>query len=355
MARTENLTGCLTAAITPLKKDLSIDWDGSEKNLNFQLGNDVIGIVPVGTTGESPTLTSEEHNLVIAKTTIFVDGEMLVLAGCGSNSTQEALHYVEMADAVGCDGALLVDPYYIGPSSFEIRENYYWYIARQFPRLWFVPYIIPGRTGCALSAEDLAILARRRNSNVIAVKEATGDRGRMIKTRILTPKGFQILSGDDDKTFEMMVDKNIKASGVISVISNIAPGAVSDMCSCIRSGTITFLARAEEIRAALDPLFKVVTVTTEREERIRGKTVTIKDKFRNPLPIKTMMQGLGMPAGPCRPPLGKMTSQGVEVVRKALRDVWRDNPWVLEPIERSFPVDIEARLRDDTIWQKLAC
>lgn len=357
MPRIDDFSGCWTAIVTPFREDLSIDWQRLEKNLEFQISQEIMGIVPVGTTGESPTLTPEEHNLVIAKTWQLVVDELGCLAGCGSNSTKEALHYLETAQVIGCDGALLVDPYYNGPSSLEIREKYYREIALQFPDLAIVPYIIPGRTGCALSPEDLAILARDY-PNIRAVKEATGDLERMRKTRALVdlvttnPGDFAILSGDDDKTFEMMTDPEIEAVGVISVISNIAPRALNEMCDTILDEEIK---KAEEIKDALSPLFRVVTVLCQREEEIEGEKVTVQDKFRNPLPIKTMMQGLGMPAGPCRPPLGKMTLQGVEIVRNALREVWEKNSWVLKPIEEYYGVDVEERIETDEIWQELAC
>lgn len=332
-------------------ESLKINWEGFEDNLIFQISQGVTGLVPVGTTGESPTLTSRWHNLVIARTWDLVgEDDIFVLQGCGSNSTQEALHYTETADSIGCSGVLLVDCYYNAPSSLELREHYYRKIAESFPELSIVPYIIPGRTGCALSPEDLAILARDC-PNIRAVKEATGDFERMRETRRLAPEGFQILSGDDDATFSMMTDERIKASGVISVISNIAPAAVSEMCKKVLAGERE---EAERIKEALEPLFGVVTVTVPRKEEIGGKEVLIQDRFRNPLPIKTMMQGLGMPAGPCRPPLGKMTSQGVMIVRDALIKVWANNPWVLSSIEEFYDVNIEERLQNSEIWQKLA-
>lgn len=354
MPRITDFSGCWTAVITPFKKSrekLKINWEGFENNLIFQASQGVTGVVPVGTTGESPILTPKWHNLVIARTWDLVrEDDVSVLQGCGSNSTQEALHYVETVNSIGCDGVLLVDCYYNGPSSLELREHYYREIAERFPDLSIVPYIIPGRTGCALSPEDLAILARDC-PNIRAVKEATGDFERMRKTRKLVPEGFQILSGDDDKTLAMMADEGIKASGVISVISNIAPAAVSEMCKKMLEGERE---KAEEIREALEPLFGVVTVTVPRTEEIEGEEVSIQDKFRNPLPVKTMMQGLGMPAGPCQSPLGKMTLQGVMIVRDALRKVWENNPWVLLPVKEFYHVDIAARLADDQIWQDLA-
>lgn len=349
MPKINEYSGCWTALVTPFKEDLSINWEGFENNLIFQISQGIAGIVPVGTTGESPTLDFEEHSLVITSTRHLVEEDTFVLAGCGSNSTKEALHFVEIAHNIGCHGVLLVDCYYNGPSSLELRENYYREIAQRFPELSIVPYIIPGRTGCALSPEDLAILARDC-PNIRAVKEATGDFLRMRITRSLVPEEFYILSGDDDKTLAMMTDREIQAEGVISVISNIAPGAVSQMCEKALAGQIE---EAEEIRKALEPLFQVVTVPTIREEEIRGQEFSVQDKFRNPLPIKTMMQGLGIPAGLCRSPLGKMTPQGVQIVRNALKEVWEKNSWVLRPIEEFHRVDISERLEADEIWQSL--
>lgn len=332
----------LTALVTPFKEDGSINWQGLRKNLEFQMRfPSVDGVVPVGTTGESPTLAPEEHILVISQITHWTEeAGLFVLAGCGSNSTEEAFQYTQVAAEIGCDGALLVDCYYNGPSSLELREEYYRPIAEAFPELTIVPYIIPGRTGCALLPEDLALLAKKY-PNISAVKEATGDLERMRKTRELVPERFQIYSGDDDKTFAMMEDPQIRATGVISVISNIAPQAVQRMCEAFSEGEIE---EARQIQQALEPLFKLVTVTIGQ------------NKFRNPLPIKTMMAGLGIPAGPCRRPLGKMVPEGVERVRVTLRKIWenKETRWVLEPIEAFYGVNISARLADDKIWAELS-
>jgi 4-hydroxy-tetrahydrodipicolinate synthase len=303
----------------------------------------VAGVVPVGTTGESPTLSPEEHVAVIEQVIKWVKKRVFVLAGTGSNSTQEALEYTGKASELGADGVLLVDCYYNGPSSYELSENYYKPIAQSFSNLTIVPYIIPGRTGTALLPEDLAILAQNY-PNINAVKEASGDFERMRKTRELLPRNFKIFSGDDDKTFAMMVDPQIRACGVISVISNIAPAAVQKMCEKILHGEID---EARKIREALDPLFKLVTVFCERPGS------GIKDRFRNPVPIKIMMQVLGMPSGPCRPPLGKITLSGAEIIRDALKEVWEKNAWVLQPIEEFYQVDIPQRIANNRIWTEI--
>ncbi len=337
--------GALTALITPFTERGDIDWKGFLQLIEFQAHEGISGIVPVGTTGESPTLNEHEHDFVNSRT-IDAKSGLFILNGCGSNCTEEALHYVERVSGFGGQAVLLVDSYYNGPSSLELRREYYAPIAKEFPDILIVPYIIPGRTGCKLLPEDLGALSREF-PNICTVKEATGDLGNMRAIRRMTSPSFQIFSGDDDKTLGMMTDPNVKACGVISVISNIAPFAVQKMCQAVFSGN---LSGADETKAKLDPLFKVVTVLADRGQH----GLSIIDKFRNPLPIKTMMNGLGMPAGPCRQPLGKMSLLGVRMVHDALSSVWKDSPEVLLPIEEFFNVNIGARLADEEIWRALA-
>ena len=159
---------------------------------------------------------------------------------------------------MGAQAALLVDCYYNGPSSLELRTQYYEVIAKAFRKTFITPYVIPGRTGTKLEVEDLAIL-HRKYKNVRSVKEATGDLERMARTRTLLGEDFDILSGDDDKTYEMMTRQDIRASGVISVISNIVPGPIHEMVQAIKQGD---LGKANRFKRTLDPLFKLVTVST---------------------------------------------------------------------------------------------
>ena len=153
------MRGTWTALVTPMNPDASIDWDGLRKNTDFQISQGVTGVVPVGTTGESPTLTWEEHDMVIEVAVRQCKGRCGLLAGTGSNSTAEAMRGT--AHAVHCrvKGILAVDCYYNGPSSQELRDEYYAVLAAGYPRTTIVPYVIPGRTGTTLLPEDLAILA----------------------------------------------------------------------------------------------------------------------------------------------------------------------------------------------------
>lgn len=338
----ERFEGVWTAMVTPLNRKGEVDYEGLEKNVRFLVENGS-NLVPTGTTGESPTLDWKEHDHVITKTAKLSKGKGFVIAGTGSNSTKEAFRGTKHAVEVGAQGALLVDCYYNGPSSLELRTQYYEVIAKSFRKAFIMPYVIPGRTGTKLEVEDLAIL-HRKYKNVRSVKEATADLERMAKTRSLCGEDFDILSGDDDKTFEMMTRDNIRASGVVSVMSNIVPGPIGEMVKAITKGDME---RANYFKEVLDPLFKVVTVNTI--EFYEGFEVPC--KFRNPVAIKTMMKGLGMPAGPCRPPLGKMTPKGVEIVRSALKTVFHKDKEILRPIEEFYKVKMEERLSNDRYWK----
>lgn len=330
--------------ITPMS-DSSVDYDGLKSLLEFQVRSGVSGVVMVGTTGESPTLTWKEHMTVIEQALNHVSERFLVVAGTGSNSTEEALEATKRSWDFGARAALLIDPYYNGPSSVEIRKEYLEPIARSVPEMQLIPYVIPGRTGTQLMPHDLAIL-HRTLKNVNSVKEATGDYDNARLTRKLCGDRFSILSGDDDRTYELMTMDDIKACGVVSVVSNFAPKAVHDMCKSIIAGELD---RARRLAEALKPLFQTVTVKTD-ETSPYG---TVSCKARNPLPCKTLMDIMGMPSGLCRAPLGKMTRNGVELLMEKARMVYRSNPDILHPIEEFFDVDLQKRLYDDSYWRDL--
>lgn len=337
--------GCYTAIITPFIHD-SVDYDGLAQLVNFQIQNGITGVLAVGTTGESPTLTWEEHNRVIQKVAEITKGQCLCIAGTGSNNTWETLSATEHAVAAGVDAVLLVDPYYNGPSSLEIRREYIAPIAKKFPMVQIIPYIIPGRTGAQLLPQDLAMLAETFE-NVRTVKEATGNLDNMRLTRKCCGPDYMILSGDDGLTFDMMTDPQILAAGVISVISNVAPRAVVDLVAFLNRNEV---AQARQTVAALAPLFDLVTVKT-LEKTPHGEVVC---RARNPLAIKTLMNILGMPSGPCRRPLGKMTKNGIEKVLAAVRQVQADTPEILAPAARFFNVDIDERINTPANWENLS-
>ena len=338
-------SGCYTALVTPMTSDRQVDYEGLRRLVEFQIREGVSGILAVGTTGESPTLDWNEHNKVIEKVYEHSGSKGLTIAGTGSNSTQETMEGTEHAAKIGVKCVLLVDPYYNGPSSLEIRREYVEPVAKRFPEVQVIPYVIPGRTGTQLLPPDLAVL-HQQHKNVTAVKEATGNLENMRLTRKLCGRNFVILSGDDDKTFTMMTTPEIAASGVISVISNIAPRAVNDMTGYILNGKVE---EARNICTALQPLFDIVTVKTQEQTPFGLVTC----KARNPLACKTLMNILGMPSGPCRRPLGKMTQNGLETVLANARKVFEKDPEILAPIEDFFDVSLQKRLYNEKFWQGL--
>jgi 4-hydroxy-tetrahydrodipicolinate synthase len=323
----------------------SLDFDGLHDLLEFQAENEIAGIVAVGTTGESPTLDWPEHLSIISKAKTFANDDLLVIAGTGANCTNESIEATRNAVDHGITTMLLVDPYYNGPSSLEIRREYYEPLAEEFPNTDLIPYIIPGRTGTMLLPEDLAILSEKY-SNIAGVKDATGDPNNQRAIRRLCRQGFPILSGDDEKTLSMMEDPAIIATGTISVVSNVLPGAMVEM---IEAQLDNDNARARKLAADLRPLMDIVTVKTE-EDTPYGKVMC---KARNPLATKTLMNVLGMPAGPCRAPLGKMTRQGLMRVIEAARAIYGSRPDLFEPVEEFFEIDVGERLTSRDCWEGL--
>ncbi|BBO89968.1 4-hydroxy-tetrahydrodipicolinate synthase [Desulfosarcina ovata] len=335
---------CYTAMVTPFVGD-AVDETGLERLADFQVQSGITGILAVGTTGESPTLGWEEHHQVVEQYARQVKGKCLCIAGAGSNNTNEALSATEHAMKAGVDGVLMVDPYYNGPSSMEIRKEYLQKVAVAFPDLPVIPYVIPGRTGAQLLPEDLAMLYNAC-PNVHTVKEATGDLDNMRRTRTCCGPDFTILSGDDGLTVKMMTDPQIAAAGVISVVSNIAPKA---MVGLVRLLAANELDEAGRLARAIEPLFGIVTVKTV-EKTPYGEAVC---RARNPLALKTLMQLLGMPSGPCRPPLGKMSRAGLEIVVNIAKTVQSENPEIFEPMAAFFNIDVEARLNDTHLLEGL--
>jgi 4-hydroxy-tetrahydrodipicolinate synthase len=339
-------SGCYTALITPFAADMKIDQAGLEKLVAFQVDQGVSGVLAAGTTSESPSLTWDEHNAVTETVCSMLKGNGVSIAGTGSNSTDETLRATEHAAHAGADAALLVDPYYNGPSSLEIRKEYVEPVAKAFPSIQMIPYVIPGRSGTKLLPEDLGILSNEY-PNVRTVKEATADYDNMARTRVCCGDDFDIMSGDDDKTFDMMTDERIRAAGVISVMSNVAPGPVQKMAQALLDGDLD---EADRLRKAMSPLLGMVGVASE-EKTPFGPTIV---KSRNPVPLKTLMNILGMPSGPCRRPLGKMNTAGLQIVLENARAVQSNAPEIFAPIATFFGVDIDARLADDSVLNGLA-
>lgn len=338
------ISGCYTALITPLENG-RVDEEGLDRLVEFQMQNGVAGIVAMGTTGESPAFDWKEHNQVTERIVGTMKGRGLCIAGSGSNSTAETLEATEHAVRAGAQAMLLVDPYYNGPSSLEIRKEYIEPVAGRFPKTIIIPYLVPGRTGTQLLPEDLA-LAGSRFPNVSTVKDATGNIDNMRRIRQCCGERMSILSGDDNLTCRMMTDPLIRACGVISVYANIFPRALSQMVSAVAQGKSDVAGRLE---GQLTPLLELVTVTTT-ETTPYGP---VNCRARNPLPVKTLMAVLGMPSGSCRRPLGRMTAGGLEKLVTAARTIYADAPELFAPMADFFDVDVEARLNDAGVIRQL--
>ncbi|MBT3387749.1 MAG: 4-hydroxy-tetrahydrodipicolinate synthase [Desulfobacula sp.] len=337
--------GCYTALITPFNPAGELDQEGLEQLIDFQIENDITGILATGTTGESPTFKWKEHDHVIAQVAKLAKDKCIRIAGTGSNNTIEALEAAGRAAKEGVDAVLMVDPYYNGPSSLEIRREYYEVIAKAYPDVAIIPYIIPGRTGSQMLPQDLAILAKNF-SNISCVKEATGNLENMKLTRKFCGNNFKIFSGDDALIYDIMTDPEIKACGSISVMSNIIPKFMAQMALLLNQGDVD---GAGKIHTAIKPLLDLVVVNTQEESEFGP----VYCRARNPLPLKTLMQLLGMPGGPCRSPLGKMTQKGFHVLLDTAKTVQAKNPEIFEPIALFFNVDIEERLNNKEFQEDL--
>ena len=238
--------GTFTALVTPFQND-QVDEAAFARLIEAQIAAGVTGIVPVGTTGESPTLDHAEHMRVIELAVKFAHGRCQVIGGTGSNSTSEAVSMTVEAEKLGCDAALLVAPYYNKPS----QEGLYRHFAKiaEATKLPLVLYSIPGRCGIEIGVETTVRLAKDF-SNVVALKEAGGSVERVSQLRSALPPEFDILSGDDSLTLPFM---SAGAVGVISVASNVIPREVGDLVKAALAGDF---AEARRLHFHWYPLFK---------------------------------------------------------------------------------------------------
>ncbi len=287
------LEGTFTAMITPFKDGL-INESKLREMVEFQIENGITGLVPCGTTGESPTLSHEEHRRVINIVIETVNGRIPIIAGTGSNNTAEAINLTEHAMKVGADAALLITPYYNRPSQNGLVKHY-----RAIADSCEIPLIIyncPGRTAVNTTADTIVELASV--PSIVGIKEASGNIDQICDILDRTPDDFTVLSGDDSMTVPMM---SIGAKGVISVISNILPGKMSDMTKAALIGDFE---SAREIHLELFQLMRALM-----------KTET------NPSPVKTAVNIMGMDAGPVRLPLVEPDEKNNAIIEKLMRDL----------------------------------
>lgn len=285
--------GTYTALITPFR-DGKVDYDSFRRLIEAQIAGGVDGVVPVGTTGESPTLSHDEHRDVIKAAVEIAAGRVKVMGGTGSNSTDEAIGLTQDAEKAGADGALIVAPYYNKPSPEGLYHHFRAIAAST--NLPIILYSIPGRCGIEIGVPVVQRLARDC-PNIVAIKEAGGSVERVSQLRQALPESFDILSGDDSLTLPFI---SVGAVGVISVASNVAPGPVSELVRTARDGQMS---RAGQLHHRLYPLFKNLFIES------------------NPAPAKFALS-LTMGFSPeLRLPLVEMTEDNRQILRSTLADL----------------------------------
>jgi 4-hydroxy-tetrahydrodipicolinate synthase len=281
------LSGTYTALITPFNRDESVDYGCLRALVDLQAEAGVDGVAPVGTTGESPTLNMEEHRRVIEETVNAARGRFQVIAGTGANATWEALELTRHAKEAGADATLQVTPYYTRPNQEGLYRHFSAVADLGLP---VVLYNIPGRTGREIAVDTVVRLAQHQN--VVAVKEAGGSVDRV--SEVLSRCDLTVLSGDDALTYPMMA---VGATGVISVVSNVAPNAVADMTHGALAGRWE---QALDMHRSLYRLFGDLFIET------------------NPVPVKAAMAMMGLCEEVYRLPLCRMSDDKRETLRATL-------------------------------------
>ncbi|MDR0553282.1 MAG: 4-hydroxy-tetrahydrodipicolinate synthase [Treponema sp.] len=290
------LRGTFTALITPMKENGEVDYEGFRRLIGFQLKAGIDGLVPLGTTGETPTLEEEEEEELIRIAVEEVGGAVPLIIGAGSNDTKYAVKYVRRARDLGADAALVVTPYYNKPNDEGLYRHFEATAKEGLP---IVVYNIASRTGRNIPTVLLERIAGI--PGIIGVKEASGDINQMGEVigaiaakRQTRDGGFAVLSGDDGLTLPLMA---LGGDGVVSVISNLAPAQTAALTRACLAGDFT---EARRIHYELLPLIKAVFIET------------------NPVPIKAAMTWAGLPGGPTRLPLGPLAKAGEGPLRAAM-------------------------------------
>ena len=285
------ISGSMVALVTPMDAQGALDWDSLSKLVDFHLQEGTNAIVAVGTTGESATLTVDEHIEVVRRVVDQVNGRIPVIAGTGANSTREAIELTELAKGVGADACLLVTPYYNKPTQEGLYRHF-----RAIAEAVAIPqilYNVPGRTVCDMLPETVERLSRV--PNIIGIKEATGDLQRAREVLERVGQDFLGYSGDDPTAVEMML---LGGKGNISVTANVAPRALSDLCAAAMRGEAA-IARA--INDRLMPLHKALFLES------------------NPIPVKWALHEMGLIPEGIRLPLTWLSERCHEPLRQAMR------------------------------------
>lgn len=283
--------GVYTALITPLR-DGKVDYNDLEKLVEHQISGGIDGLVPMGTTGESPTMSHEEHRDVIRKVVNLVNGRVKVVPGTGSNSTREAVSLTRDAQNMGVDGVMVVNPYYNKPTQ-EGLLTHFEAVAGSVD-IPCMLYNIPGRTSVNFQPENVARLMERQG-NVKAMKEATGDINQMMRLRELCGDQLSILAGDDNLFFPMMA---MGGNGVVSVLANIIPGDMKKIYTTFNDGD---LVGSRDSFYKILPLCRAMFLET------------------NPIPVKAAMAMLGYCSPEIRLPMTQLVPENRDRLEAALK------------------------------------
>jgi len=290
--------GAFTAIVTPMTEAGEVDYEGFRKLVQFQIAEGIDGIVPMGTTGENPTLDENEEDKLIEIAVKEAAGKIKVIVGAGSNDTRHMVKYVERAKNMGADAALVVTPYYNKPNDDGLLRHFE---AASKPGIPIIVYNIASRTGRNIQTSLMKEIAAL--PNIAGVKESSGDisqMGDVIREIVIPRKNdnkFWVLSGDDGFTLPLI---SMGGHGVVSVVSNLVPAKVKALTKAALEGRYD---EARTIHYELIPLIKAIFVET------------------NPIPIKQALSWAGLPAGPARLPLGKLTPASEAVLKKAMADL----------------------------------
>lgn len=288
--RGELFAGLSVALVTPMHADGSVNYDMLKKLVDFHVDSGTNCVVPVGTTGESPTLSHDEHNKVIETVCQHAAGRITVMAGTGSNCTAEAIRTTQHAKDVGADGSLQVAPYYNKPTQDGFFQHYK--AIADAVDIPVVVYNIPGRSAKNIEPETICKMAAEC-SNIVAVKEATGSLDQA--SAILSGSDLTILSGDDSLTLPLM---SVGGSGVVSVAGNVVPKDVLAMIAAFNAG---------DIQSAM-----------KRHHQLFPLCRDMLGLSTNPVPVKAAMAMIGMDCGPLRLPMTSLTDQEVVSLKKTL-------------------------------------
>jgi len=294
-----NFRGAYTALVTPMTESGGIDYEGFRRLIQFQITEGIDGIVPLGTTGENPTLDEDEEDKLIEIAVKESAGKIKVIVGAGSNDTKHMITYVERAKRFGADAALVVTPYYNKPNDSGMLRHFE---AAAKPGIPIIVYNIASRTGKNIPTPLMKEIAKI--PGIAGVKESSGDINQMgdVIREIAIPRKnnqdkFWVLSGDDGMTLPLI---SLGGEGVISVVSNLLPAKVKNMTQAALDGNFE---KARAIHYEILPFIKAAFIET------------------NPVPIKQALVWAGLPAGPTRLPLGKLEPSNEAIIKKAMTEL----------------------------------